>query len=151
MTDAEKEKLEDYLSGFRELENPYALPIGTVIIKEDDRPAVLQSISATRSTIIETEGLHPDIPLRTLYTTIKKEGMAVLNLKEELPAKIANQLANLASGVFHATLAGNATPAIIAPLSPKAKVMLVLTDEMYQNFPFQNIISSVCRLTALKE
>lgn len=146
MSEEKTTKLQDYIAGLRELDNPFEFPIGAVLVNEKERPDAVKVLKEEKLPVLEADQDHPDTVLSALVELIKRGKIVVLNVAKSLPPKIFNQLSNMIHGQINVQLAGQKKPTIVSPLSKEAKVVLVMTKDYYENLIQQDMISSVCRL-----
>lgn len=146
MTSQQNEKLNDYLSGINDLDTKINLPIGGVIFDSKDKTDIIKLIEKANLDLIETANLHEDQVLKQLIDVLQNKKTAVLNVNAQLSGKILNQLNNIKDKQVNVILAGETEPLVINPLPDGAKLILLLTNEQYDNHDLQTIISSYCRL-----
>lgn len=141
-----KEKLQDYISGLRELKNSAFVPIGLVVIDDEDRDDILTIFKKESTIILSVEENHPDVILKDLIGAIKYNQIIVLDIKQKIPAKILNQLSNLGDNRIYVQLAGEIKSRFIDIENKASKIILLINEDYYINSALQDIHSSVCLL-----
>ena len=146
MTTEHKEKLTDYISGLQSLAKPSSTPIGAIFIDEKDRLETLKEFKGKSVSVMHVNNRHEDMVLGDLLSAIPSSKTAVLNIQNALPAKIYNQLRNIAGGQTIVMLAGKKKPEILNPIPSRAKIILVMSKQFYENNIWGELVTSACRL-----
>jgi hypothetical protein len=140
------EKLTDYISGMQSIAKPMSTPIGAIVIEEKDRQETLKTFKGKIFSIMHMNNRHEDLVLQDLFSAVRSSKTAVMNIQNALPAKIYNQLYNIARGQTQVMLAGKKKPDILDSIPFGAKIILVITEQFYENTMWGDLITSVCRL-----
>ncbi len=145
LNEEQSSKLTEYLLSMQQVKSPNALSIGAILVSDDQREEVKQTIIDQFISVIETDQ-HPDMVLKPLIENIKEGKVTVLDLAADLDFKISNQLSNLTEGRVNVHLAGDEEPTVIQPIPEQGALLLLMNDDTYSSFPKQQVISTVCRL-----
>ncbi len=139
-----KEKIKDYISGLQELRSPFSFPVGAIIAEKEDRAALISLLQKNSVEVFSVSAHHPDFLLRKLEEAMRGHAIIAWNLDEPLSGLLMNQLSNLAGGFSYVHHVGTERPTVSATLDGKAKLLLLMEPDYYENFMGQDIISSVC-------
>lgn len=153
MTEEQAEKLDDYLSGLRELSDDALSPIGAILVEDRDREATLGAVKEAGFAVVENPESHPGI------TEILKNIRSGIPVALAIASSPAPTLRNLLSGFTHGSIILARTNAsvrgaadsdvMINPVPKSAKIVFVLTEECYgASAALNRIITSACRIAA---
>ena len=143
-------KLKDYLSTVKKISAPGLFPIGTIIVKENERDNVLRVIKSEKIFVLdinnEDNNFHPDIILDKLVNRLKEKKGIIFNIKTNLPGKIINQLNNLSHNQVNIHLPGKKNSVVLNPVPRGGFIILLLNNKQYYKMMLGNIVTSFCNL-----
>lgn len=148
MTTDKLEKLEDYLNGFENLDNPVLFPIGALLIEAAGRNETLDLLKKRRFSIVQSgENFSLEDSIPQLFNEIAQGEKIAVSMPKGPSPRFLNFFQGFADGRISAMLPGSNAPQTINPIPSSAKILLVLDQELYDNDEYCNkVISSVCRL-----
>lgn len=150
MESAKVEKLKDYFSGLRELKNLPFFPIGIIIVDERERNEARDIVKAEQIPMFTIDRndntFHPDVVLEGVISVLQNKHGVALDVRNALPPKIFNQLANLSHNRIYVQLAGKAEPVNMNPVPAGGFVVLLMNDAQYRDLVLGDTASSFCNL-----
>lgn len=138
------EKLNDYISGLKELKSSPFFPIGAVLVNEPDYAEVLKILQGQSLSPVVNTDEHPDIILKKLIEALEEGGGAMFHVQKDIHVKVRDFLNNLVSREAYVQLAGEVTPRKIKLDNPGNFLVLLMTKDFYNSSELGDIISSVC-------
>ena len=140
------EKLEEYISGLKELGEAVSFPVGAVLADNATAKETLKVFKKHGISVIFTEEKkHPDQALREILDSAVSGRTLGIALRGKLDPKIYNALYSLSRGGYDARLAGDKSPRKVS-VAPGAKAVLIMEAGSYESGLWGELISSVCRL-----
>lgn len=141
----QKDYLLDYIGGLKEIKTTNSFPIGTIIIKEQQRAEVLELLQDEKFLILEAEK-DTDALLKEIFGLLENKDNFILDIKKSIPALLMLFLRGLAEGKIDIVLSDGSRK-IIDNLGQGFFVAIVLNQDLYKEANLENICSSFCNLT----
>jgi len=131
MRETTKDKVEDYISGLRDLDNTTSVIIGAILVSRENSNAVLKIVKEKNINIVDIDDTNVVSGLRDLDNWLDKGKDVAISIENNLPPKLIGHISNL----FHNTQIK----------LKRGRIFLIVDKEVYDNTPLQEEISSVCR------
>lgn len=146
MTVSQKERLKEYLQMLHmisaaETGEP---AIGMIVYEPNQYADIVETLDRLNVARIESSPAHPDRVIEELLDVMENGRIAVIDVKENLDPKIADQIRSIATGMTRVQLAGEEQPRILNPVPKGAGVALLGTASVAERLSFQEIVSSTC-------
>ena len=139
------DKLFDYLSGMKDVQNPMSYPIGVILVSDDDRAELIETLGMQEVSVL-TLAAHPDGVLRALVDSVQHEEPVASEVIGTVPGPVMSALFDLSEGALDVVLAGDVESTVINPVPKKGGVVLIMNEEVYSEFSKPELINSACRL-----
>ena len=141
------EKLEDYVSGIRELQGQ-SLPIGVIILdgSKEQKQEVFEYLRNKEMEIVELN-MHPDLILWKIFNSLSSGKSIALDVNGDIPIKILDELKNMhLFKRMDIMISGETERKILNPIPQGTFVIFILDEENYKKAMLGEISSSFCNL-----
>ena len=142
------EKLSDYVSWFiDDLKDSLVFPIGAIIYSSQSVQMMADELKG-KGVVPVSYSLdeHPDKTLEKLLHFFENQKVVALFIKDEIPLKLLNAIRDIQEGKINVSLAGKKDASVLNPIPSGAKLILLISENNFDNLGIEKFALSVCRI-----